>query len=292
MRVFYIVLILFGISCVNKKPVDEVVFSFGAIADCQYCNQPTQGQRFYKKSLPKLNECVKHFNTNDLEYVVHLGDFIDNKWESFDTLLKVTQKFDHPFYHVLGNHDFSVADNKKLLVPKKLGLINRYYDFKVANWRFIVVDGNDVSTYAWPKGSLEHNASVKVKKEKYAKSPDWNGAIGKKQMAWLQSRLKAAEKAKENVILYCHFPVYPIDVHCLWNAKEVVNLLEKFSCVKAWINGHNHHGNYGKKKGIHYITLKGMVDTEKTSYAFIKVMNDSIEVKGVGRQKSMSLKIR
>ena len=35
------------------------------------------------------------------------------------------------------------------------------------------------------------------------------------------------------------------------------------------MNGHNHRGAYGYKKGIHYV-VKGMVDTEETVYAIIR----------------------
>ncbi len=59
--------------------------------------------------------------------------------------------------------------------------------------------------------------------------------------------------------------------------------------MKAYINGHNHKGNYKIKSGIHYLTLKGMVDTEKTSYAVIKVDEVSIDVTGYGREENRKL---
>jgi hypothetical protein len=92
--------------------------------------------------------------------------------------------------------------------------------------------------------------------------------------------------------LYCHFPVYPADPHNLWNAEEVISILEKFSCVKAYINGHNHKGKYGQKNGIHYLTLKGMVETESNAYSIIRIFQDSIKVIGYGREADRVLQIR
>ena len=104
--------------------------------------------------------------------------------------------------------------------------------------------------------------------------------------------LETAEAKGEKVILYCHFPVYPADPHNLWNAKEVISILEEFSCVKAYINGHNHQGKYGQKDGIHYLTLKGMVETEDNAYSIISVHQDELKVKGYGREADRVLQIR
>ena len=100
----------------------------------------------------------------------------------------------------------------------------------------------------------------------------------------MQEVLKGAEKKGEKVVLYCHFPVYPADPHNLWNAKEVISILETFSCVKAYINGHNHKGKYGQKNGIHYLTLKGMVETESNAYSIIRVHQNKLQIKGYGRE--------
>ena len=65
---------------------------------------------------------------------------------------------------------------------------------------------------------------------------------------------------------------------------SIDSLLARYPCVAAYLNGHNHAGNYGERDGIHYLTLKGMVDTEKTAYAVIEVYPDRLAVKGFGRE--------
>ena len=271
---------------------EEARFSFASIADCQYCNVEGKGVRKYSVSDKKLRSCVEHLNTLELSFVIHLGDFIDKDFESFDVVGPIFDDLKAPHHHVLGNHDFSVADDKKRMVPAKLGLENRYYMFQRKGWRFLALDGNDVSFHAWPKGSPEYKFAAQYYAEKEIKGPKWNGGLGAEQLDWLKSHLIEAESAQEKVILFCHFPVFPANAHNLWNAEEVVQLLEQYDCVKAYLNGHNHAGNYAEKNGIHYLTFKGMVDTVETSYSVIDVFGDRLESVGFGREPNRNMPLR
>jgi len=279
-------------SAQENKPADKP-FNFGAIADCQYCDYATSGRRHYRKSPQKLTESVNHLNKQDLAFVVHLGDFIDRDFKSFAVVNPIFAKLKAPGRHVLGNHDFSVADDKKLLVPKTLGMPSRYYDYTVGRWRFIILDSNDLSFYAHPKDSKEHKQSVAYYTKNKLKAPKYNGGIGPKQMAWLKQVLDKADKAGERVVLFSHHPVYPESRgHNQWNAAQVVKTIEPHESVKAYINGHNHAGHYAEKKGIHYLTLQGMVDTTENAYAVISIEGELIKVTGYGREKSRMLKVR
>ncbi len=264
------------------------LFRFGAVADCQYCDK-TSSKRKYNLSPEKLAACVEHYNQMELSFVVHLGDFIDRDFESFDKVVPIYNQLKAPHYHVLGNHDFSVADDKKALVPAKLGLKQRYYDFSRKGWRFIAIDGNDISLYAWPKDDPRTKAATEYHKSLKPCPPSWNGALGDEQLKWIEAKLKTATKAKERVMLFCHFPVYPKNGHNLWNDKTLTDLLARYPCVAAYLNGHNHAGNYGQSDGIHYLTLKGMVDTEQSSYSVIEVYADRLVVKGFGRETEREL---
>jgi len=260
------------------------------VADCQYCSK-TSLIRKYNLSPQKLTECVEHYNKLDLAFVVHLGDFIDRDFESFAKVRPIYNRLNAPHYHVLGNHDFSVADDKKALVPAQLGLKKRYYDFSNKGWRFIVLDGNDVSLYAYPKNDPRTKAATAFHRRLKTGTPTWNGGVGDKQLSWIESKLKSATHAKERVILFCHFPVHPANIHNLWNAEALTKLLSEYPCVTAYINGHNHAGNYGTKSGIHYLTIKGMVDTLKNSYGVVEVYEDRLTLKGFGRQEDREMKL-
>jgi len=276
----------------SAKDVEEdPAFVFGAIADCQYCDADSKNRR-YNLSPEKLRKCIADFNQQDLTHIVHLGDFIDRDWESFDVVLPIVGEAKAPVRFVLGNHDFSVADEFKSRVPERLGLSSRYYDFVIGKWRFLVLDSNDVSLYAYPEGSKKAKESEGIYEALGGDLPKYNGAVGKEQLAWIEAQLLEAEASGETVVLHAHHPVYPFSRgHNLWNDKELVALLEKHSCVAAYINGHNHNGAYGVKEGIHYLTLKGMVDTEETSYCIARVFSDRIEIRGTGRQEDFDLVI-
>ena len=276
----------------QKRNITKYKFSFGAIADCQYCAGPNRGSRHYASSAGKLKECVAELNKHDLEFVIHLGDFIDRDYSSFDKVLPIYQSLQMPAYHALGNHDFEVADELKGKVVKRMGMESKYYEFSVEDWRFIVLDGNDVSFHAYPKNSPKYKDAERYYRENKIRSPRWNGAVGSEQVAWLRKILQKAEKQKEKVAVFCHFPVYPADPHNLWNAGEIISLLEKFSCVKAYINGHNHKGKYGQKDGIHYLTLKGMVETEDNAYSIISVAENCLDLKGYGREKDLTFNFK
>ena len=266
------------------------LFEFGAIADCQYCDQEGT-RRQYRLSPGKLERCIEDFNKRSLAHVVHLGDFIDKDWKSFDVVVPIIQKSNAPVYHVLGNHDFSVEDRFKNQVPERLGLSSRYYDFSVGKWRFLILDTNDVSLYAYPEGSRKAKESKRVYESLGGDLTKYGGGIGDTQLKWIRTRLERAQKRGERVILHSHHPVYPFTRHAAWNAREVVATLEEFDCVAAYLNGHNHRGSYGIEKGIHYLTLKGMVDTTETAYATVSIYADRLEVHGKGRQDDYVLEL-
>ena len=88
----FLVLIFFALCAsvlAEEKKNTKYKFSFGVIADCQYCVAPDRGQRKYSASKEKLHQCVEHFNKEDLSFVIHLGDFIDRDFSSFDEILPI-----------------------------------------------------------------------------------------------------------------------------------------------------------------------------------------------------------
>jgi len=190
---------------------------------------------------------------------------------------------------VLGNHDYEVEDQFNSDVHKKIGT-SKYYDFLVKNWRFVVLDGNEISAYANVKGTENYAHAENYLAEGKVNSNFWNGAIGPGQLAWLEGKLEKAAKNNELVIIFCHFPIYPSHKHNLLNDNEVLQLIKKYNCVKAWVCGHNHEGNYGMYNDTHFVNLKGMVDTEhQLAFGIFKLYNDRIELQGFGSEISARL---
>lgn len=272
---------------------DESI-KFGLITDVQYADADPSRERIYRGSPAKLETAVKHLNTLGLDFVIHLGDLIDHDYLSFHRVLPLMKRLNAPVAYVLGNHDFDVDDSFKDGVPGQLGMASRYYDFVMGQWRFIVLDGNDISLHAYVQDSPKYKeASAYLEQLKslgktYAK--EWNGAVGYEQLGWLRSRLMLATQARQHVIVFCHWPVFPAELDTLWNPDEVTEVLESFDCVKAYMGGHHHVGGYGIKQGIHYVTFKAMLDGEaRTSYSMVNCQSDKIEITGYGDEPSRVL---
>ncbi len=42
-----------------------------------------------------------------------------------------------------------------------------------------------------------------------------------------------------------HYPIHPPSEHGMWDSERIVELLASSSNVVAYLNGHDHVGNYG-----------------------------------------------
>tara|TARA_R110000796_G_scaffold10070_12_gene33877 strand:+ start:4078 stop:4995 length:918 start_codon:yes stop_codon:yes gene_type:complete len=297
-KIKLILILITLIGCGSKEPKTSADqdLAIGIIADCQYCYCESSPTRFYKNSPEKLQNAVDSLNSSTLDYAIHLGDFIDRDFSSFDTVGPIWNTLKTKKYQVLGNHDFSVADSLKPLVPHKMNLKQRYYSFVEQDWRFIVLDGNDLSyqgAITPEKLAQTDSLFTLLSKSNPPNLQTWNGGLSQEQLDWVESELKLALENNENVGFYCHFPVLGEDkVHRLWNSPQFLSLIDQYSNVKFYFNGHNHNGDYAERHGVHYLTFKGMVDTQSTSaYAKVRITKDSILVQGHGREPSRSLNI-
>lgn len=279
----------------QKANSEKILFSVGLIADAQYTDAKPGGIRYYRKSIDKLGVAVKDINRAQVDFSIHLGDLIDRGFSSFDDILEPLRELKKPVHQILGNHDFAVAEDKKNQITTKLGIKETYYSFSHSGFRFIFLDGTDLSTFAQPKGSELHAEATamltefKAKKRKNAQ--DWNSAVGPKQFTWLQKQLAATASVGEKAIVCCHYPILPDNVHNLWNDQEMLNLMNQYAdTVIAWFNGHNHAGNYAQHQGVHYVTIQGMVDTpDSNAYAMLDILPNALRIRGSGRVPSRLL---
>jgi len=289
-------LFLIVLALVTYSKTTEAQIRMGVFADCQYCDCETGGSRFYRNSLEKLATSIDYFNRQkELEFVVNLGDLIDRDFTSFQKVKPILAQLEKPVYHLPGNHDWEVEPEHITKVPEKLGLSEMYYSFSKNNWLFIFLDGTDISGFSPDKKKREKAKKIASRLEKEGKPNyhPWNAAIGAKQLCWFKKQLKKAEKQNQKVAVFCHYPLLPFESHALWNYNEVLAVMKKFNVVKLWMNGHNHAGNYDFQNNIHFVTLKGMVETE-TENAFAEVLftDEIIEIKGFGQEQSRILDIR
>ena len=277
----------------NGKPL----LRFGVITDAQYVDAEAQGERHYRSTPEKLKQAVETLRAADLAFTLHLGDLIDREFKSFDTMLPLLAGLGHPVHHLLGNHDYSVADAEKGRVTQVLGMPHDYYTFRSNGIRFVMLDTNDASIYKEPEESARSKDAEKmlarIKEAKQAGAAPYNGGLSTGQLAWLERELSAADAAKEAVIVCGHHPLLPAETHQAWDAAEVVAVLGKHPCVLAYFNGHNHAGGFAEQDGIPYVTFRSILfHPGINAFSVVEVYPDRIAIQGHGREASRMLQRR
>jgi hypothetical protein len=279
------------------KSAPAPLTTLGLIADAQYADVEAENTRFYRASIEKLGSAVEHFNRQELAACLHLGDLIDRDWRSYDAILKPLAASRHHFHHLLGNHDFDVAVEYKNRVPERLGLARRYSHFDLPGFRLVMLDSNDLSTYARLPGTSEHAAATAaLQQAKDAKLPHaqpWNGGFGPAQLQWFDRICSEAAAQQLKVIAFSHHPVFPANALNLWNSETVLALVSRHRHLVAWFNGHNHTGNFGLHDGVPFVNLKGMVETADTSaFSTLALHAERLILTGQGREISRELTFR
>ncbi|MDR0541344.1 MAG: metallophosphoesterase, partial [Dysgonamonadaceae bacterium] len=199
---------LMGVSAQNDTPI----IKFGLIADIQYADCDASGSRFYRNSLKKLDDCVDSLNGKKVEFTINLGDVIDRKFADLDSVLPRLNRLKNKVYNTTGNHDYGgISDNAILF--KKLNMPSEYYSFKKKNWIFIILNTNEISSYANISGTAkEQELQVmlnRIKSSGGRQGASWNGGISGKQLKWLDDILAKAEKSGNKVLVFSHHPLYP-----------------------------------------------------------------------------------
>jgi len=273
----------------NINYQQDKLFSFGIIADVQYADADKSGKRDYRNSIYKLEKCLDEFNQHDLAFTISLGDLIDRDYASFDKPLSILERSKAPVHHVIGNHEFSVDDKYKSQVRKRLNNTRGYFHLNEGNFNFIMLDGSDVSIFAHKNNSKAYAQALlkfkELKEQGLNNATTWNGGIGKRQIQWLTRRLEKAERTNRKVVLFCHWPLLPENGTQLWNNREILDHINSYACVVAWISGHHHEGGYHQVGNIHHLTIKGMVEAQsETSCGIMEVYPDKLILNGLGDQ--------
>ena len=249
-----------------------------------------------------MNHAVNEFNKRDIDFGVILGDIIDwddidygkypkqtlakgqQTWKHKKTILEAWSKTNFPTYLVLGNHDYYVPneDEDGLIKPQNVyrayGFKDKaYYDFLAKGYRFIVLDGDDHYLHYSPKHPKYQETLDFYNKFKGPQKRWWNASISKKQQAWLIKTLDKASKAKEKVVIMCHYPIHKPDGHSLFNDKEILDILDQYPNIILYLNGHNHMGDYKLMGKRHHLNLRGMQNFANSWYQ-LDFYQDKIKV--------------
>ncbi len=255
----------------------KAMLCFGMVTDTHYAAAPARGSRHYSESADKMAECVGLMNEKKADFLIELGDLKDedrpsvekNTLEYLETIEAVLKTFKGPRYHVLGNHDMdSISKQQFLARVENTGIAKKasYYSFDSKGVHFVVLDAN----YQTDGTDYDHG------------NFNWRDTnIPRQQLGWLKRDLAATSRP---VVVFVHQQLDEDEYHSVVNAAEVRGILQASGKVLAVFQGHNHKGNHSCIEGIHYYTLKGLVEgsgKENNSYAMVEVRKDhSIVVTG------------
>jgi hypothetical protein len=278
-------------SCSDRSSV-----TFGVLTDIQFAVAPASGSRHYDRSWLKLRRALETFEGRGVRFVVHLGDLIDHDAASYDVILPAFAHAPAPVRFVLGNHDFDVAPELRAGLLARLGVGRGYYAFSEGEWRFIVLNGDELG-FNFPKDeALARESAGMFAALTAAGRPNatqWNGGAGRDQLAFLEAELRAADRDGRPAAVFCHFPVFPPAGHNLWNDEAVVALLGRHPSAKAFFSGHNHAGDEAVKDGVVYLTFAGLVETpDSLAGAVVTLARDRLVVDGFGREPDRTLPLR
>ncbi len=281
-NLFLPLVLIFGIlQSFGQNPRNTV--RFGMVTDVHYADIPDNGIKTYNQSLVKLKECVDTMNRQKVDFLVELGDLKDMNTPAAPAKAliylfraeKALSLFKGPLYHVLGNHDEDCISKKQFLSEARntgIPANSTWYSFDTKGVHFIVLDACfDSVGHDYDKGKF-----------------NWGDPnIPSEELKWLKKDLRKATGA---TILFTHQPLDGETPYTIKNSRAVRKLLENSGKVAAVFQGHYHEGNYHFINGIHYYTLKALVDgsgPENNSYAIVEITPENIRIKGFRKAVSM-----
>ncbi|OIT31415.1 PREDICTED: manganese-dependent ADP-ribose/CDP-alcohol diphosphatase-like [Nicotiana attenuata] len=310
-----------GLLCPQGK---QPLLSFGIISDVQYADIPDGCSflgvpRYYRHSVCVLQRAVQKWNQEKPKFVLHFGDIVDGfcpKDQSMIAVKKIVDEFDKfngPVYHMIGNHCLYNLPRDKLLpllrIPGHDG--RAYFDFSpIPEYRFVILDGYDISAIGWPEDHPNTLKALKVLQERNPNSDKnspnglvglerrflkFNGGVGKEQLEWLDHVLQEATELNQNVVVCCHLPLDPgasSFAALLWNYDEVMDVIHRYSCVKVCIGGHAHKGGQSvDSHGVHHRVLEAALECPPGTDAFghIDAFSDRLSLFGNDRMKSSEM---
>lgn len=129
--------------------------------------------------------------------------------------------------------------------------------------------------------------------DKYCYIP-YNGALGTKQIEWLEDELQQVQNENQRAIIVTHVP---LDKRCssrstvAWDSSQVLEVLHKYvSNIIVCIYGHYHRGGYCiDEHGLHHFTPAAPIECQPDTscFAYVDIYLDHLEVCGFGDVRSI-----
>jgi predicted phosphodiesterase len=246
----------------------------GLVTDLHYADKPPAGTRHYRETPDKLAQAADQFSSDQLNFIVELGDLIDAA-DSVNTELGYLKRINKDFsaickhrHYVLGNHCVHTLTKQEFLdgVEQK----KSYYSFDAGPFHFIVLDS-----------CFRSDGKPYGRKNFVWTDPN----VPAMELAWLKADLKATSK---KTVIFAHQRLDVSNNHGVKNGADVRKVLENSGQVLAVFQGHSHQNDHKDIAGIHYCTLVAMVEgsgVQNSGYSIMDIAdNGTIRVSGFRKQ--------
>lgn len=277
--------LLAGSGCAALGQGARRPLRFGLVTDLHYADREPAKTRFYRESLAKAREAVERLNGERLAFLGVLGDMKDMapgepETRTLGHLVAVRDqlsRFSGPVHYVLGNHDMDNLSKPQVLATLRFGDAagRAYHAFDAEGVRVVVLDAcfdRDGKPY-------DHGRF------------DWRDTyVPAAELTWLEAELRSTRLP---VIVLAHQRLDGDGDLYVKNSAAVRARLEASGNVLAVFQGHDHAGGHRQLGGVHYYTLKAVVEgsgAENNAYATVEVRpNLDLVVTGYRRAVSMQL---
>ncbi|MDG2382157.1 MAG: metallophosphoesterase [Pirellulaceae bacterium] len=265
-----------ALDAVFAEEAVQPILKIGLVTDLHYADKPTAGSRCYRESLDKLTAAASELQQHDPAFIVELGDLIDaadtvSEEQGFlKRINRLYSQISNERHYVLGNHCVSTLTKNEFL-----GEVEReksYYGFEKGGYHFLVLD-----------------ACFRGDGQSYGRNNfEWTDAnIPAEELEWLQAELQTTSKP---VIVFTHQRLDLMNHYAVRNAVAVRKILEKSGKVRAVFQGHSHENDYREIGGIHYCTLRAMVEgsgLDKSGCSLMSLAADGvIRIQGFQQQSN------
>lgn len=208
----------------------------------------TCGKRHNSESLKKIKEAYHHFENEQCDLAICLGDLIDTEQshlkeiENLKQVASIIASSAIPSVCVMGNHDaFAFREDEFYEI---IGSACRPSTRHIGNKTLIFLD-----------------ACYFARGEHYLPGDtDWTDSYFPDIEGFKQELMNS----DDDTYVFVHQNLDPTipESHLIANAAEIRSLIDKIKTVKAVYQGHYHNGSKFDQNGIPYITLPAMCENE------------------------------
>lgn len=190
----------------------------------------------------RLDVFLKASEEEEVDFIIQLGDFCMVK-ESNKKFVELWNSSKIEKHHALGNHDMDNCTKEEFM--QFVGMSQRYYSFEKGDYKFIILDPNNI--YSDDKYTHYANGNYYIDLKKRAH-------VDPEQLEWLKKELNNSDK---QCILFSHQSLE----RCVQNRAEIQQILENtnktsgYNKVIAAFSGHDHTSYKKEINGINYIQI-------------------------------------